>query len=252
MPTFVFEEHPVYYAAQGAGAAGAPLLLIHGVGGGYLHWPPHLRRLPGRPVYAIDLPGHGRSSGPGLATIVDFVHLVSAWVDALGVDTCVLAGHSLGSALALSWALEQPARVAALVLVGAGPRLRVDTALLNLLQSDFAAATARIAYLSYGPTVRADQREIYLRHLRTVNPAVLYNAFAACNEFDATARLAAVTMPTLILAGASDRMTPPALASELQAGITGATLQILPNTGHMIPIEQPQATRDAIAAFLAP
>ena len=252
MPTFVFADHPVYYAAQGAGAAGTPLLLIHGVGGAYLHWPPHLRRLTGRPVYAIDLPGHGRSRGPGLATLADFTRLIDGWADSLGFETCVLAGHSLGSALALSWALEQPARVAALVLVGAGPRLRVNTALLDLLQSDFAAATARIAHLSYGPTVSADQREVYLRHLRTVDPTVLYNAFAACNEFDATARLAEVTMPTLILAGANDRMTPPALASELQAGIPSAMLQILPNTGHMIPIEQPQATRDAIAAFLAP
>ncbi len=247
MPTFQFDDDPCYYAAQGIGAAGVPLLLLHGVGGTYLHWPPRLRRLAERPVYAIDLPGHGRSPGPGLDSMADFVRLLNAWVDALQIDRCVLGGHSLGSAIALEWALQQPPRVAGLVLVGAGPRLRVNAALLNLLQSDFAAATARIAHLSYGPTLSPPQREAYLRHLRAADPMVLYRAFVACNGFDATARLGDVHAPTLILAGADDRMTPPALAQELRAGIPAATLELLPATGHMIPIERPEATT---AAFL--
>lgn len=251
MPTFTFDGRPCHYAAAGLGEATAPLLLIHGVGGTYLHWPPHLRRLPGRPVYAIDLPGHGRSPGPGLETIADFVGLIATWAAALGVDSFALGGHSLGSAVALAYALEQPQQVTALLLVGAGPRLPVNSALLDLLQSDPAVATARITHLSYGPTVDAVAREALLRHLRNVDPTVLHRAFVACNHFDATARLGAVVCPTLILAGADDRMTPPALAEELHAGIPASTLRILPATGHMIPIEQPQATTDAFAAFLA-
>ena len=250
MPTFVFDGNPCHYAAHGLGESNTPLLLLHGVGGIYLHWPPALRRLRGRPVYALDLPGHGQSSGPGLATMADFVRLVSAWVEALAIETFALGGHSLGSAIALAYALAMPQRVQALLLVGTGPRLPVNAALLDLLQSDPAAATARIAKLSYGPTVAADRRETHLRHLRAVDPTVLYNAFKACNEFDVTAHLGAIAAPTLILAGADDRMTHPALAQEVHAEIAASTLRILPNTGHMIPIEQPQATTDAIAAFL--
>jgi pimeloyl-ACP methyl ester carboxylesterase len=184
-----------------------------------------------------------------------FLRLMAVWVKAIGIDRLndryVLGGHSLGSAIALSWALAHPAQCAALLLVGTGPRLHVNAALLDLLQSDFAAATARIAALSYGPSVEATQRERQLRHLRAVDAAVLHRAFVACNGFDVSAHLADVAAPTLILAGANDRMTPPALAQELHAGIPGSTLRILPDTGHMIPIERPQATTAAIAAFLA-
>ncbi len=251
MPSFVFDGLDCHYAAEGIDAAGLPLLLIHGVGGNLLHWPPRLRRLAGRPVYALDLPGHGRSPGPGLARIDDFVRLIALWVEAIGVDTFALGGHSLGSAVALSYALAQPQRVQALWLVGAGPRLRVHPALLEQLQSDPAAAAARIVQLSYGPSVEAARRDILLRHLRTVDPSVLYAGFVACNDFDATARLGEVNCPTLMLAGADDRMTPPSLAQELHAGIAASSLRILPATGHMIPIERPQATTDSCAAFLA-
>lgn len=251
MPTFAFGGLSCHYAAAGVGEPGAPLLLIHGVGGVYLHWPPHLRRLPGRPVYAIDLPGHGRSPGPGLDNIVDFVRLIAAWVEALGVEPFALGGHSLGSAIALSYALAQPQQVKALLLAGAGPRLRVNPALLDLLLSDPDAATARITQLSYGPGVGAARRETLLGYLRAVDPTVLHRGFAACNGFDATARLGEIACPTLILAGADDRMTPPALADELHAGIATSTLRILTATGHMIPVEQPQATTDAFAAFIA-
>ncbi|MEZ4717328.1 MAG: hypothetical protein R2851_14770 [Caldilineaceae bacterium] len=83
MPSISVHGASVFYRrhpAREAGEAGdVPLLLVHGAGGKLTHWPPHLRRLPGRTVIAPDLPGHGQSTGGGLASIAEY----GTWLVAL-------------------------------------------------------------------------------------------------------------------------------------------------------------------------
>lgn len=228
----------------------APLLLLHGAGGNYLHWPPHLRRLAGRPVFALELPGHGRTPGPGLDSMAAFVALVQRWLAQSGLERCLIAGHSLGGAIALSLALAEPARFCGLILVGSGARLRVAPELLRLLREDFPAAAAWIAEHAYGAQTQPAARARYLEHLLRTDPDALAGAFEACVGFDLSARLGELAMPALIVAGADDRMTPPRLAHELHAALAGSELHILPATGHMIPIERPAKLTERIAAFL--
>ena len=116
--------------------AGPPLVLVHGAGGNLMHWPGALRRLPGHTVYALDLPGHGKSGGAGRAEIGAYADVVRGFAEALGLVPFVLAGHSMGGAIALEFALRYPARLAGLILVGTGAKLRVAPEILTGILDD--------------------------------------------------------------------------------------------------------------------
>ena len=103
-----------------------PIVLIHGAGGNYLSWSPEFRRMPGYQVFAIDLPGHGKSSGRGMQSIEDYASIIIGWIDSLKLNRAVFIGHSMGAAIALTLALKAPQRTISLVLIGGGAQLPVS------------------------------------------------------------------------------------------------------------------------------
>ena len=225
------------------------MVLIHGAGGNLAFWPPQVRRLPGALVYALDLPGHGQSTGLSFDEIDEYAAAVLAFLDAENLPPVLLAGHSMGGAVALTVARRVPARVAALGLIATGARLPVSQKLLAGLATDYGATTARLATWSLGPTVDDKTRAAYERHLTRVKPRALIDDFTACAAFDARLDLAALTMPALVLCGAQDRMTPPALSQELATQLPQASLHTLAETGHMIPVERPQRLAELLGEF---
>lgn len=214
-----------------------PLILIHGAGGDALHWPPALRRLEGYEVYALDLPGHGRSAGHARATIGAYAEVVAAFADALSLPPFVLAGHSMGGAIAIELALRQPQRLAGLILIATGAKLRVAPAILDGLLHDPAATADLLVELAHGAQTDARLDQTYRRRLRAVAPALLRADFLACDAFDRRADIAGITLPTLIICGAADRMTPVKYSQFLADQIRGAQLMIVPDAGHMVMLE---------------
>ncbi len=241
-----FEHH----AAPDLRRQRPPLILIHGAGGHYLQWPPHLRRLPATSVYALDLPGHGKSPGPGADTVEAYCAIVHGFVHALGLPAPLVAGHSLGAAIALTYAHTYPQATAGVAAVGSGPRLPVSPKLLALLQTDPALATERIVAGFYGPETPERTRARSLAALRACGPGVLLGDFEACAAYDLTAALPAIQPPALVLCGASDRMVSPALSAELAAGLPDSRLVTLPGAGHMVMVEQPAQVTKIFAEFL--
>jgi pimeloyl-ACP methyl ester carboxylesterase len=106
-----------YFHHEGGSAGKPPMVLLHGAGGDYLVWPPEIRRLPGIRVYALDLPGHGKSGGPGCQSVEDYARAVVGLMDAVGLWRAAFVGHSMGGAIALTLALDFPERTAGLGLV---------------------------------------------------------------------------------------------------------------------------------------
>lgn len=229
---------------------GPPLVFIHGAGGSRLHWPPALRRLPGVRALAVDLPGHGASPPGEESSIEGYAARLGAWQRIVGARPAVLVGHSMGSAIALTLALEGGA--AALVLVGAGPRLRVNPALLEgtARRESFAEAVGRIVRWSFARAAPRRLVETAQRRMLEVAPAVLHRDLLACDAFDASARLGEIDVPTLIVHGAEDRMTPPALGEELACRLRAARRETIEGAGHMVMLERPEAVARLLLDFL--
>lgn len=227
------------------------VVCVHGAGGSHLNWPAEILRLPGAVVYALDLPGHGRSTGSGRQTVGEYVAMLVSLLDALNLPDAVIVGHSMGSAVALEMALAHPDRVRGLVLVGSGARLRVAPAILQGLREDFENAVKLIGDWAYGPNAPAELKRLGQQLMAETLPEVMHGDFLACDAFDVMERLGEIHAPTLVISGTADQLTPVKYASFLAQNIPGAELLLVENAGHMVMLERPQEVGEALARFVA-
>ena len=241
-----------YQAYQSDDPTRKALVLIHGAGGNHLSWPSQLRRLPGYRVYTPDLPGHGKSKGHSLQRIPSFGNAAAAWLQALELPKVFLAGHSMGGAIALWLALEYPELIRALVLSSTGAQLPVNLSLIEELatQVGFPIAVDKITSWSFSSRIEPALVENVKKQMLKTRPAVLAGDFQACDSFDLSDRLGEVTVPTLVLVGDEDKMTPQRFAEGLAEGIPGAVLEVISGAGHMLPLEQPERVAEVVRGFL--
>lgn len=240
MPTVHVGDWPLFYFEQRVPTPSTPpLLLIHGAGGQYAHWPPQVRRLEGIHIIAPDLPGHGRSGGEGCDSISTYAAVMRALMDALGVERFIVGGHSMGGAIALQLALDAPQRVAGLVLVATGARLRVTPQILDRVLTDYEAVVDFVIAHSFAPSADEALRQVGRRILKATPPQVVYDDYLACNRFDVMERLAQIAAPALVIGGTADEMTPPKYLHYLAEHLPDAELHLLDGTGHMIMAERP-------------
>jgi pimeloyl-ACP methyl ester carboxylesterase len=228
-----------------------PAVFIHGAGGTHQHWLHQVRELPQSSTYALDLPGHGRSEGEGCDTIAAYADWLVAFLDAAGLEQAVLVGHSMGGAIALDVALRYPARLAGLGLVATGARLRVAPAILDGIRQRPEAAVRLICDTAFGPEASPEMARLGRRQMGAISPDVLYGDFVACDTFDLLGRLAGIAVPTLVLCGTQDYLTPLKYSTYLRDQIPGATLHLVEGAGHMVMVEQPQRVSRALSGFLA-
>jgi len=241
----------LFYTTSRRPADSPSLLLVHGAGGTRLNWPAELRRLPGAVVYTLDLPGHGRSEGNGRDSVAAYGEAILAFLDQVGIEQAVVTGHSMGGAIAQTLALGFPDRVAGLVLVATGARLRVAPAILEGIHADFERVADLITRIAWSP--EADPAMVELGRqtlLSETSPDVLFGDFTACNRFDVMKRLHEIETPTLVVAGTADQLTPLKYARFLAEHITGARLTVIKGAGHMVMLERPAEVAKTVGDFL--
>jgi pimeloyl-ACP methyl ester carboxylesterase len=236
------------------------ILFVHGAGMDHSIWPLQARHFAyrGWNALALDLPGHGRSGGPLRDSIAGMADWLWQLIRTLNIPAVNLVGHSMGALVGLELAARQRRRIARLALLGAAAKMPVHPALLEAAARSGPLAAELICDWGFGPAGHIGGHKAPgswmmghgLRLLRRAAGAVLHTDLAACNAYlsglEAAARL---RCPTLVVAGEFDRMTPPRHAAELAEAIKGARFIALPAAGHMLMVEQPDATLDALVEF---
>jgi len=243
----------LYYFAHGEDLRDRPpVLLLHGAGGSHLSWPPQIRRLTGQRMYALDLPGHGKSEGVGMQDIGEYAKCVYEFMKATHLSNVVVVGVSMGAAIAMSLALNYRQRVIGLGLIGSGAKMRVAASTLENAStpSTFLPTVETVIENSYSSNVDPRVKEQAVQQMAETRQAVLYGDFLACDDFDVMERVGKIEVPTLIICGSQDRMTPPSRSTHLHEQIAGSQLHILEGAGHMVMIEQPDEVAMLLAEFV--
>jgi len=236
---------------------GRKIVMLHGAGSNGHSWHnqvDHFARA--HSPIAIDLPAHGRSSGvEGLKTVQEYSDFVVAFLDALGIGSAVIAGRSMGGAIAMDMAMRYPKRVEAIVPVVTAARFNIEPKRVEALR-DVAMGRAPQAFVTFGysPATIKDRfevvREGWMEQIQT-DPRVRYTDMIACTECDMREQIARIERPALILAGADDPITPPADAELIHGRIAGSKLRVIGDAGHHLPNEQAAETNSAIESFLS-
>ena len=263
------EHHGValYYEIHGEGS---PVVLIMGLGGSGRAWGLQLPEFARHHCTILpDNRGVGRSDMPeGPYTMADFAGDLGAVMDAAGVEAAHLVGVSMGGLVAQEFYHLHPQRVHSMTLVatGVGPAdpayMPPEQGVWDVLNMDRAASdprtvTERMNELFYHPDYRARIPDLTDRILqfqeREPQPAHAFHAQldSASRHTLNSPRLHRVAVPCLIVHGEDDRVWPPENARYLADHLPDARLELLPRTGHMLPLEQPREFNRRVLAFLA-
>ena len=245
-----------------SGTTGAPLLLIHGIGGSLESWTPLLYALPDRDIVMVDCPGVGRSERPArpirVPAIADYI--VGAARE-LGIERADVLGYSLGGAVAQEIAHRHAGFVGKLVLVATisgiwvhPPKLGAQRALLSTKRyRDRAAAAREIPVLAGGRTARDPEVLSGILDGRKGYPPTWagyrFQQFAIIG-WTSFRWLPKLSVPTLVLAGGDDPVVRPTNARLLASRIPDSRFEVLAGAGHMLLFDEADKAADIVGPFL--
>jgi pimeloyl-ACP methyl ester carboxylesterase len=232
------------------------LVFIHGSGVSARYWSNQVRGAAGTArVVALDLPGHGESEDATAPSLVAYAEAAARLIDALRAWPVIAIGHSLGAAVAMTLAAGRPADVHGLVLLSGCARLPPVSVSAQWIWGSLPSSVRRVLFflsaknLLFAAGASPAAVALGMQELRACRPPTLAADVAMARSMDLTRAAGALRVPTLILCGSRDRVTPPALSRHLHATIAGAHLEIVEGAGHMLLIEAPAIVNRAIAAF---
>ena len=213
----------------------------------------------GRNAVAVDLPGHGRSDGAPLPSVAAIADWLVALLDTLRVDRAALVGHSMGALAALDAAGRNPDRITRLALLGPSVPMPVSDALLEAAKRDEHVAFELINGWSFSSSDQLGGNRLpgvwmtgnALRLMERSRPGVLYADLRACESYaDGLTAAARVRCPVLLILGARDQMAPAKNAVALLDALRGKRVLTIPDCGHSLMTEAPDAVLDALREFL--
>lgn len=236
---------------------GAVVLMLHAAGSNGHSWHYQYDALgTAHSPIAPDLAGHGRSGGvEALGSVREYADFTIALMDALKLERAVIAGRSMGGAIAMDMAIRHPRRVRALALLATAAKFNLPRERIDQWRAVTMGRTGQpFTTDGYSPKTIAGHREIiqegWGEQIRT-DPRTRWGDLVACSEIDLRNDLAAIDQPTLVLAGADDQMTTVADAEFLASRIKGARLEVIADAAHNLTTERPDAVNAALEKFLA-
>lgn len=203
---------------------GVPYMLIHGAGSQYRDYHSKMRRE--LQTILIDLPGHGLSPKREPISIENYAADVVVFIEAMGLEKVILIGHSMGGGIAQQVALDYPHVLNGLVLIATGANLVVNRAIIDGIVDKPEETAALVTKWSWGKTIDEKMLKQGVQHLLETSVEVIQADYIACDNFDVRDRLHEIKAPTLVIAGALDKMTRLAWNQELAEKIPNSTLHI--------------------------
>lgn len=240
---------------------GAPIVLLHGIGGNSSLWAPTLRVLAKFRVLAWDMPGYGRSAPLPEMTFPALAEALVAMLDAAGVARATLLGHSIGGMVAQEAAALFPDRIEKLVLYATSaafgsrdPSFAEDFVRTRLAPLDaglgMQGVADGVAKVAFGEAPDPAAEPACRAAMAAVEEASYRATIACLTSFDRREALARIAVPTLLIAGEHDRMSPPKGVARMGEKIPGARVVTIPRAGHFAHLEQPAAFNAALTDFL--
>ena len=253
----------IAYDDVGTVKTGYPLVLLHGFPLNRTMWEPQVSAFAAESrCIAIDARGFGESTPNPPFRMDRYADDVVGVLDALGIERAVVGGVSFGGYVAFAIWRRHPDRIRALVLADTHPGAdtpeqvarRRELIEVTRAQGSTAIANVLIAGMM-GKTTRERQPDTYdavHRMMAQTKPEAIVGALEAMIERpDSTSLLRTITVPTLIVVGDEDVITPPKMARAMHAGIQGSRLEILADAGHLANLERPAAFNAVLSEFLA-
>ncbi|MCI0406140.1 MAG: alpha/beta hydrolase [candidate division Zixibacteria bacterium] len=240
MPHLETAGNRLFYFERGT--EGTPLLFIHGAGGAHSNWLALIKQLQPRRCMALDLPGHGLSSGNGGDTIEAYDEVVKNFASSLLSDAkAVLVGHSMGGLIATCFASQNPNLAAALILVSSG----FSSPSPPPIQVPPKEEICRMLYSKEELIQECIKQRLFMLD----RPEVLLKDLQAAARFEYAKYKVNENIPAFALTGENDRRVT-LQATQTAAKFLNASLEIIPDCGHMPMIEKPTDTSKAILKFL--
>lgn len=229
-----------------------PLVFIHGSGDSADIWRLQVEYFGQQRAFALNLPGHGQriDTLPNEVTVQDYARTVHDVVtQELHLHKPTIVGHSLGGAIALTMTLDYDGELSGIILIGTGARLRVLPNVLADAKNTPEQARLSLSQLGIAATTPVSVAQAIMQEQGMPGPTTLYRDLAACDVFDIMERLYKIHVPTLIICGAEDRLTPRKYSEYLHQHIQHSTLEIIPQAGHYVMREQPEQVNRAIKTW---
>ncbi|MBU6375243.1 MAG: alpha/beta hydrolase [Bdellovibrionales bacterium] len=268
----------IFYSLEGSGE---PLVFCYGLVCSSLHWTYQIDHFKNESqAIWFDYRGHHNSSVPkdlSSLTISNFARDLEVVFNTIGLKKAVLIGHSMGSSVALEFYRQFPDRVKALVLANGTAKQPLETLLhnpniipsgFNLIRQAYLYSPALFAKIwnlqkgnalmrlvvklaGFNPHLAADEDvERYVSQIEEMDPGVLLNVLEAYQNFDTTSWLHTVRVPTLILSGDEDKVTPPEQQQLLHQLIPGSKIEKIRHGSHCPQMDQPEMITGKIEEFL--
>ena len=286
MPKVTIQNQEISFSFNGVlGDKSSPkIVLIHGAGGQEIDWPlawrsaDHLNRSNGLTpsnqgairlfnaglddysIYAVDLPGHGKSDGKNKTTIAEYSRDIMDFLDAMDLENTCLVGHSMGAAIALHASLSNHWRICSVVAIGGASKMIVNDAILDGLQNTFESTVDSIVKYSWhkktGAVADSSQMAAFFREkakqrLLDVGSKTVFGDFLACSRFDLSKRVGEIVVPVLVIASDCDRMVPLNVSWEMSEVLKNSYFVSLENCGHFQHIEQTAKVARELVTFLS-
>jgi 3-oxoadipate enol-lactonase len=252
MGTVVTKRGRIGVVEQGSGA-GTPIIFLHGVGSDKSVWRPQLEHFGAdRRALAFDYPGYGESDFIEGATRDDFAAAILAAMDALAIDSAHICGLSLGGVIAIAMHALAPERCASLIIADSFAEHPEGRAIYDRSIAASHGGMRQLAEARVGALLATeDPRSDVIDTMSRIEPAAYRIGAEAVWLADQTDHAAAIDVPTLLICGELDQVTPPPLSEKLAELIPNSRLEVIPGASHLANLDKPAEFNRAIDDFLS-